>query len=557
MISKLIFRSGKCPEGANTIADVTPVTILIGPNNSGKSHALSEIDRILTQGHSTMHAPLTKIISDIEFTPLTAEQAQAACAWLYQRAHKRESKDNNLVVYARGQRFDIHTPTLLSTLIDPNKNKTNLSRYYFTCCTLKLDGYNRTTLLQQQQAGNLQEIPTLSLQVLFRQDDKRYKLRKIIQEAFGSHLIIDPTDLGQFKVRLSPRAPRDINEERGITEDSIEFHAAAPLIEEFSDGVRAFTGIMAEVLAGEPKAIIIDEPEAFLHPSLALKLGSELSNAANAENKQLFVSTHSENFLMGCIQSDSSPSVVRLTYKGGMATSRMLSSERIRELMRDPLLRSSNVLSGLFYDCVIVTESDSDRAFYQEINERLQRFKPEWSIPNTLFINGHNWQSIKTLIAPLRELGIPAVGIMDFDVLTQNGKPWIDIQSSFGIPEELNRSLGEARRLVADAQGRTGKKLKQHGGTKALEKGEKVAVEILIQQLASFGLFIVPGGELESWLPELECTGHGPNWLIKVFEKMGHDSSISGYVKPAEEDVWQFIHRIKQWTDNPDRLGLC
>jgi predicted ATP-dependent endonuclease of OLD family len=42
-----------------------------------------------------------------------------------------------------------------------------------------------------------------------------------------------------------------------------------------SDGVRAFTGIITEVIAGDPNILLIDEPEAFLHPSLAYKLGKE------------------------------------------------------------------------------------------------------------------------------------------------------------------------------------------------------------------------------------------------------------------------------------------
>ena len=57
--------------------------------------------------------------------------------------------------------------------------------------------------------------------------------------------------------------------------------------------------------------------------------------------------------------------------------------------MRNPLLRSTGVLNGLFYEFVVVTEADADRAFYQEMNERLLRFKPEWGIPNCLFLNAH------------------------------------------------------------------------------------------------------------------------------------------------------------------------
>jgi predicted ATPase len=44
-----------------------------------------------------------------------------------------------------------------------------------------------------------------------------------------------------------------------------------------SDGVQAFVGIVCAVLWGDYRAILIDEPEAFLHPPLARKLGRQLT----------------------------------------------------------------------------------------------------------------------------------------------------------------------------------------------------------------------------------------------------------------------------------------
>lgn len=43
--------------------------------------------------------------------------------------------------------------------------------------------------------------------------------------------------------------------------------------------------------------------------------------------------------------------------------------------MQNPLLRSIGVFNALFYNAVVVTEADADRAFYQEINERLLKEK--------------------------------------------------------------------------------------------------------------------------------------------------------------------------------------
>ena len=167
-----------------------------------------------------------------------------------------------------------------------------------------------------------------------------------------------------------------------------------------SDGVKAYTGIMIHIYAGDPRVIIIDEPEAFLHPSLAFSLGKELAKAATSEGKYIFAATHSPQFVMGAIQSGANVNIIRLTYEGGTRDGPVTSSEELTALMQDPLLRSVGVLSGLFYNHVIVGEADADRSFYQEINERLLAAGDDRGIPHTLFLNADNKQTIPRIIRP-------------------------------------------------------------------------------------------------------------------------------------------------------------
>ncbi len=301
---------------------------------------------------------------------------------------------------------------------------------------------------------------------------------------------------------------------------------------------------------------MIDEPEAFLHPSLAFLLGQEIARASSGSEKRLFVSTHSPNFVMGCIQSGAPVNIVRLTYRDGVATSRVLPNNDILRLMRNPLLRSTGVLSGLFYEFVVVTESDTDRAFYQEINERLQRFQPELGIPNCLFLNAQNKQTVQTIIRPLRALGIPAAGVTDIDVLKDGGMVWTSFLESANVPEVERQSLSTARAAVNQRFDQTGKDMKRSGGVSLLTNGDREAANNLIDRLAEYGLFVVRGGELECWLPGLMAQGHGPAWLITVFEKMGEDPAAAGYLKPSTDDVWAFISEIKRWLTNPGRKGI-
>jgi hypothetical protein len=98
--------------------------------------------------------------------------------------------------------------------------------------------------------------------------------------------------------------------------------------------------------------------------------------------------------------------------------------------------------------------------------------------------------------------------------------------------------------------------MKRDGGIEVLENEDRNAGTDLFDQLAEYGLFVVRGGELESWLKELNASGHGPSWLIEVFEKMGEDPSDDAYVKPSPGDVWAFMGSVKAWLTRSNKKGI-
>lgn len=554
MISSFKLKFGRCPGTPATPIVATPVTVFVGPNNSGKSLILSEIEHYCRTGQKNSSAV---ILDDITFAGLPEEKALEAIEHLKQAPNPGESVHiDHILIGSRYGRLHVHHSNLAMYVQDPSANPAAFCQWFLTHSTLRLDGQNRINLVNPQGAGDLQQPPQSSFQVLFRDDAKRHEVRRIVYEAFGSYFVLDPTNMGNLRARLSQRAPLNDMEERGIHAEAVQFHAEAQLIDRSSDGVKAFTGIVTEVMAGDPRALLIDEPEAFLHPSLASKLGYEVSRAALSADKRVFVSTHSPTFVMGCIQSGAPVNIVRLTYRSGAATARLLPSDEILELMRNPLLRSTGVLSGLFYEFVVVTESDADRAFYQEINERLLRFKSEWGIPNCLFINAQNKQTVQTIVRPLRQLGIPAAGIVDVDVLKDGGTNWTNLLSGANVPSIAHGSLSTIRIALKQAMDRTGLDMKRDGGIAILEQPEQEAAQNLLNQLGDYGIFVVPGGELESWLPHMGASGHGPSWLISVFEKMGEDPDSLNYLKPSSDDVWGFMQKMKVWLVNANRKGI-
>lgn len=554
MISNFKLKFGRVPGLPAETITTTPVTVFVGPNNSGKSKLLYEIEEYCRSGIITTS---TIILDELNFSGLAVDDIYQAIDHIKKEPNSTEKLQvGYIIVGSRLGRHQVDPEAFKELIQNPCSNTPTFCKLFMAHNTLMLDGLRRINLVNSQPGGDLQQAPLSSFHVLFRDDEKRQEVRRIVYESFGSYFVIDPTSLGDLRIRLSVRPPANNMEERGLHAEAVQFHANAQPIEQASDGVKAFTGIVTEVVAGDPRVLLIDEPEAFLHPSLAQKLGYEISRAAMFTDKRVFVSTHSAMFVMGCIQSGTPTNIVRLTYRNGAATARVLPSCEILELMRNPLLRSTGVISGLFYEFVVVTESDADRAFYQEINERLLRFKPEWGIPNCLFINAQNKQTVPTILRPLRKLGIPAVGVVDIDVIKEGGTVWKNLLTGANIPEIAHESLASIRLAVKQAMEDTGHDMKRDGGVTILDNSKQEAALNLLTQLSDYGIFVVPGGELESWLKHLSGSGHGPSWLISVFEKMGEDPDAPGYLKPATDDVWNFMQKMKAWLIDSNRKGI-
>ncbi|MEH1918822.1 AAA family ATPase [Nostoc sp.] len=250
---------------------ITPITVFVGPSNSGKSKVLSEIYYYCTNGQLNV---TDVILEKIEFDRFTVEAGEEKIKKFTLQPRMGEAlSPNHIILGKKGTRHQVPKQNLLDALQNPNQQANLFCQWYLSFNTLLLDGKSRINLIAQQSAGDLQQSPQTSFQVLFHDDAKRYEVRRIIYDAFGTYFVIDPTSLGQFRLRLSSRPPKTDIEERGIHEEAVQFHSKALPVEQASDGVKALTGIITEIIAGDPAILLIDEPEAFLYPPLAFKLG--------------------------------------------------------------------------------------------------------------------------------------------------------------------------------------------------------------------------------------------------------------------------------------------
>jgi hypothetical protein len=66
-----------------------------------------------------------------------------------------------------------------------------------------LNGKSRFELIKDQPAGDLNTSPTNHLQAIFQNFSKMKRISDITFEAFGLYFLLDPTNLGTLKIKLS------------------------------------------------------------------------------------------------------------------------------------------------------------------------------------------------------------------------------------------------------------------------------------------------------------------------------------------------------------------
>jgi AAA domain, putative AbiEii toxin, Type IV TA system len=524
------------------------VTIFVGPNNSGKSLVLREIEQDISSHVNVA----TKILNDFEIIWIDEEQLNDDIAKMTKKAPAGTSPDHVYVGrFNPSGNLDagIVPHQTLREFMTGKREKRWLTSQFLRYFLIRLDGRTRFDLTNDRPRGDLLGQAQNMFMHLFLDKDSRKRVREIVFDAFGVYFTVEQLSANDLRIRLSKTEPDD--DEQNWNDAAREFHGKAIHIKEASDGVQAFVGIVCAVLSGDYRAILIDEPEAFLHPPLARKLGYQLTSNLKAGGT-LMASTHSPDFLMGCLQASPYVRVVRLEYSNSKSKGKIVDSAALTMLFKAPLLRSANVISALFHDGVVVAESDNDRAFYAEIYYRLA--EQEKGYPSILFVNAQNKQTIRDIIGPLRAFGVPAAAIVDVDILKDGGGDWMPWLKAAHIPTALHVGLGHQRasmhKLFAEQKLDMG-----NGGIKQLGKEDQAAANELFDQLGQYGIFAVRNGEVESWLPDLGIRSKKAAWTVEMLERLGSDPSDAAYVKPVTGDVWDFMREVVSWVKDPGRKG--
>jgi energy-coupling factor transporter ATP-binding protein EcfA2 len=389
---------------------------------------------------------------------------------------------------------------------------------------------------------------------LMRQPQLLQKFRDAFKTAFGWNVIVDAWG-NNIQFRLSRSESQEdfvASSSDGLPDrELVERLERLQTVDAQSDGVRSFANILLTLLSSQFPLVLLDEPEAFLHPPQARMLGRSLSTFQGTG--QLFVATHSLDILLGLVASNPQRvTIVRLTRdENGITRSKVLSPERLSQLWADPLLRFSRALEGLFHDGVLVCEGDTDTQFYSAIADEFELNAGR----HVMFTYAGGKQRIPMVTAALAALGVPVRAVVDFDVLREEQRVKSLVESMGGVLTDemstdirvLNAQLRghEPRMTIAAARAKVDAVLTgdpdadftrahrraledalepgagwpraKREGLAAVPRGDATAAaERLLASLKERGVWVVPSGAVESFVPAV--GGEGPRWVGAVVE---------------------------------------
>lgn len=533
------------------------ILVIVGPNNSGKSATLSGLVNALSGAPegpkcSLSHPPRGKFGQPVSEIQAALEPFRFGSDYALPGGHRiNESRLRGILEAGHIAPLG----GLLSTFLSTGER------------------LNSAAPAPWPPPGPHYQYPQHPFLIFYRDAELEAQASAITRRAFKQDLVVQRLGGQTVPVHIGQKPIPKEGEDR-LSPSYLQRIDRLDRLDQQGDGVRSFVSIVSRIVAEQRPMLFIDEPEAFLHPPQARMIAEAI--AEHGGGRQTFIATHSSDVLQGLLTKNSTRvQVVRLSRVHGEFSVSHMPSERIVDLWKDPILRFSNVLDGLFHDGVVVAEADGDCRFYEAMTAAAV---PDDDLPDIHYTYSGGKDRIPLVVKALRSLNVPVASVLDFDVLNgdqplrnivlAHGGDWSEFEPDL---KALQKSVAEkveflaADRLRQQIQGqldlchkggvapaevlREIRKLTRKAspwdavkgaGLNALALGgTTVVARRLLDRLKSIGIFVAPLGEMEGFCRTIEAKKN--RWVEEVLRRSLSDDPDLAEARKFVAEIAAFI----------------
>lgn len=540
-ISEVAFSGG---QKINALAE--DKIIIVGSNNSGKSQTLRDIFELSNSGKNERSICVDSVKvnkpSDVEF--------------LRNFLDKNAKKIGNSYISGSWS-----IPEMQVSLWTSSHLRGNIINIFFK----NIDAENRLQICKQARSKTREEVKDNPQQILY--DDRKLtdKVSRLFRLAFNKGLLIDYRGGSVIPIHVGDEPDWKVIDR--VSDEYVEYVRSNPRLDLQGDGIKSYAGILLESIVSDYSMVMIDEPEAFLHPPQMRRLGQTLATEVKG---QLFVATHSSDILRGFLEgAKGNVRIIRIRREGDKNLISEPPKEAITELWEKPSLRYSNALEGIFHEQTIICEDDSDCRLINCVADHLAVADENLRI-DTAYVPTGGKAAVPKTASVLRRIGVPVKAVFDIDFLSDKilvkttveafGGEWKNIEQSWfrvdaavrkgnkpKTPPEIRDNI--VKILDGAGDGPTPKSaiistMKQNYpwsmvksfGESGLPKGSiRTDYRLLVEFLEEIGIYIIPVGEIENFCPSI--GGHGPKFVTDLLSTMTLGSSDLEHLR-------EFVKRV-------------
>ena len=531
--------------------------ILVGPNNSGKSQTLREIFGITANGNQNRQVVVKEVTIKKEGTSDDLKRFLDA---------KLDAKAELQDGYYSHNHWKMHMTHI--QFWDQQYLTNGLAPGFIK----NISADRRLQICKPPNRVDPHEQKSAPQHILFEDSSLMNSVSNLFKQAFRKDLMFD------FRSKTL-RIHVGVKPNDGLVDRAGDDYTNAvrdnPLLHEQGDGMKSYAGILFETVVSNLDINLLDEPEAFLHPPQMRHIGKTLASEVGG---QLFVATHSSDIMRGFLEGiKGDVRLLRIHREGSKNFVKEAKSEIVQELWKDPVLRYSKALEGIFHEETIVCEAESDCRLLNAMADHLAE-NQHWK--DTAYVPAGGKHHIRKIANVLRQVGVPVKAVFDIDFLAEEnlvnetvklfgvGGEWENIEPLWKQvdaaiknnvkPKEPNEIKSELVSEInnCDSNDLPSKSdltniLKQDSpwnmvkryGKDGIPKGNAQTIyEELKEKLENIGIYVIDKGEIENFYREI--GKHGTGFVTELLISVQLDN-------PKLEDLRNFVKSVHQGSHAP------